>query len=119
VLPLATSYALCEAFGFELGLDNAIREAPVFYGVFIGAIVIGAGVVLLPGISLVPILFVSAAVNGVLLAPILIFLLVLANDRELMGDRHNGRVANVFTVATVVLLIGLTLVLFAAGLSRT
>lgn len=119
VLPLATSYAVCEAFGFELGLDNAIRDAPVFYGIFIGAIVIGAGVVLLPGISLVPILFVSAAVNGVLLAPILIFLLVLANDRELMGDRRNGRVANVFTIATVVLLIGLTLVLFVAGLSKT
>jgi NRAMP (natural resistance-associated macrophage protein)-like metal ion transporter len=113
VLPLATSYAVCEAFGFELGLDNAIRDAPVFYGVFIGAIIVGAGIVLLPGVSLVPILFLTSAVNGVLLAPILIFLMLLANDRELMGDRRNGRVGNVVTGGTVVLLIGLSLVLVA------
>ena len=68
------SYATCEAFGFELGLDRAVRDAPVFYGVFIGSIVIGATLVLLPGVSLVPILFLSAVVNGVLLAPILIYL---------------------------------------------
>jgi NRAMP (natural resistance-associated macrophage protein)-like metal ion transporter len=111
VLPLSSSYAICEAFGFEMGLDRGIREAPVFYGIFAGAIVLGAGFVLLPGISLVPVLFLSAAVNGVLLAPILIYLYVLANDEELLGEHRNGRLANVLLLGTITLLLGLTLVL--------
>jgi NRAMP (natural resistance-associated macrophage protein)-like metal ion transporter len=117
ILPLSTSYATCEAFGFEMGLDRGVRDAPVFYGVFIGAIVIGAGLVLLPGVSLVPVLFLSAVVNGVLLAPILIYLGVLANDRELMGERRNGRAANALLVATVVLLLSLTAVLIVAAIA--
>jgi Mn2+/Fe2+ NRAMP family transporter len=88
-----------------------VREAPIFYGVFTGAIVIGAVVVLIPGAPLVPILFLSAAVNGVLLAPLLIFLYVLANDRDLMGEHRNGRVANVMTIVTIGLLLSLTAVL--------
>ena len=111
ILPLSTSYAVCEAFGFELGLDRGVREAPVFYGVFTGAIVIGAIVVLIPGVPLVPILFLSAAVNGVLLAPLLIFLYLLANDKELMGEYRNGRVANVLTIVTIGILLSLTAVL--------
>ena len=117
VLPLSTSYAVCEAFGFEFGLDERVHDAPVFYGVFSFAIVFGAGVVLLPGVSLVPILFLSAVVNGVLLAPILIFLFVLANDPDLMGEHRNGRLSNVLTIATIVLLIGLTIVLAAVGIA--
>jgi Mn2+/Fe2+ NRAMP family transporter len=116
ILPLSTSYAICEAFGFELGLDQYIREAPVFYGTLAFAIVFGALVVLIPGIPLVPILFVSAVVNAVLLAPILVYLYLLANDRDLMGDLRNGRLANVLTIATIVLLVSLTVVLALAPL---
>ncbi|MGE5461418.1 MAG: divalent metal cation transporter, partial [Solirubrobacterales bacterium] len=116
ILPLSTSYAICEAFGFELGLDQYIREAPVFYGTLAFAIVFGALVVLIPGIPLVPILFVSAVVNAVLLAPILVYLFLLANDRDLMGDLRNGRLANVLTIGTIVLLICLTIVLAVAPL---
>ncbi len=117
VLPLSTSYAVCEAFGFELGLDEYVRDAPVFFGIIAFAIAFGAGVVLIPGISLIPILFLSAVVNGVLLAPILIYLYFLANDQELMGELVNGRWANTLTLATVALLIGLTMVLVVAGFS--
>jgi Mn2+/Fe2+ NRAMP family transporter len=117
VLPLSTAYATCEALGFEMGLDRGVREAPVFYGVFTGGIVLGSVLVLLPGVSLVPVLFLSAAVNGLLLAPILIFLYRLANDRELMGDLVNGRLTNVLAIATIVLLLSLTVVLFATLLS--
>lgn len=116
ILPLSTSYAICEAFGFELGLDQYIREAPVFYGTLAFAIVFGALVVLIPGIPLVPILFVSAVVNAVLLAPILVYLYLLANDRDLMGDLRNGRLANVLTIGTIVLLVSLTIVLAVAPL---
>ncbi len=117
VLPLSTSYAVCEAFGFEFGLDEGVRDAPVFYGVFAFAILFGAGVVLLPGISLVPILFLSAVVNGVLLAPILVYLYVLANDPNLMGEYRNGRLANTLTIATIVMLVVLTLVLVGVGIA--
>jgi len=116
VLPLSTAYATCEALGFEMGLDRGVREAPVFYGVFTGGIVLGAVLVLLPGVSLVPVLFLSAAVNGVLLAPILIFLYRLANDRELMGDLANSRLSNVLAIATIAMLLTLTTVLFVTML---
>ena len=65
-----------------------------------------------PGTSLVPMLFLSAVVNGVLLAPILIFLYRLANDRELMGDLANSRLSNVLAIATISMLLSLTVVLF-------
>lgn len=116
VLPLSTSYALCEAFGFELGLDEYVRDAPVFYGIIAFAIGVGATVVLIPGVSLVPILFVSAVVNGLLLAPMLVYVYLLANDRDLMGELRNGRVANTLTLATIVLLVVLTIVLAAVSL---
>lgn len=116
VLPLSTSYAVCEALGFEFGLDRGIREAPVFYGLFAGVLAIGAVIVLLPGVSLVPVLLISAAVNGVLLAPILIFLAFLANDRELLGARANGRLGNVLLIGTIVLLLLLTAVLVITAL---
>ncbi len=111
ILPLSTAYAVSEAFGFELGVDERVGDAPIFYGVFAFSIAFGAGLVLLPGVPLVPILFVTAAVNAVLLAPILIFLYRLCNDVELMGQHRNKRLANVLSGATIVLLIGLTLIL--------
>jgi NRAMP (natural resistance-associated macrophage protein)-like metal ion transporter len=118
VLPLSTSYAVCEAFGFEFGLDRRLRDAPVFYGIFGVFIVVGAGIVLIPGAPLVPILFLSAAVNGVLLAPILIYLYILANDRDLMGAYRNRRSTNVLTLATIALLLTLTAVLLVTIILR-
>jgi Mn2+/Fe2+ NRAMP family transporter len=118
ILPLSTSYAVCEAFGFEFGLDRRPREAPVFYGIFGVFIVVGAGIVLIPGAPLVPILFLSAAVNGVLLAPILIYLYILANDRDLMGAYRNRRSTNVLTLATIALLLLLTAVLLVTTILR-
>jgi len=117
VLPLSTAYAICESFGFELGVDQRIREAPVFYGVIAFSILFGAGIVLLPGAPLVPILFLSAALNAVLLAPILVFLYLLANDGELMGTHRNGRLSNALTIATIVMLTALTVILLIVSLS--
>jgi NRAMP (natural resistance-associated macrophage protein)-like metal ion transporter len=114
VLPLATAYPICEAFGFELGVDRKIREAPVFYGVFGFSILFGACIVLLP-VPLLPILLVTSAVNGVLLAPILVFLYILCNDPDVIGERRNGRLANVLSGG----MIGLLLLLTAAILLLT
>jgi NRAMP (natural resistance-associated macrophage protein)-like metal ion transporter len=109
ILPLSTAYAVCEALGFELGLDRKVREAPVFYGTFVFSIVVGAVIVLLPFTSVLSILFLSATINGLLLAPVLIFTLMLANDRDIMGPFKNGRLANTLAAITVVAVSALAL----------
>jgi NRAMP (natural resistance-associated macrophage protein)-like metal ion transporter len=111
VLPLATSYYVCEALGFQSGVDRTIRQAPVFYGLYIALIVGACAVVLLPGAPLLQILFLSQVANGVLLPFILIFMLLLINRKRLMGAYTNSRAFNVIAWVTVVVMIVLTLAL--------
>ena len=95
VMPLSTSYAICEAFGWESGISKNFREAPVFMSLFTLLLVVGAVVVLIPGISLIPLIISAQIANGVLLPIVLVFILRLASDRRLMGDAANGRLATV------------------------
>ncbi len=95
VMPLSTSYAICEAFGWESGISKNFREAPVFMSLFTLLLVLGAVVVLIPGISLIPLIISAQIANGVLLPIVLVFILRLAADRRLMGDAANGRLASV------------------------
>ncbi len=111
VLPLSTAYVVCEAFGWESGLDNRLREAPIFFGVYSALIVIGAAVILLPIRSLVQAMMASQTLNGVLLPIILVVMLRLVNDRRVMGRFVNGRLLNLLAWAFVVALIALTVVL--------
>jgi NRAMP (natural resistance-associated macrophage protein)-like metal ion transporter len=113
VLPISTSYAVCEGLGLESGLDKKFHEAPAFYWLYTALIVTGAGVLLLPGFPLTRIMLLSQVVNGVLLPFILIFMLRLTNDRELMGTHANSRGFNIIAWGTVVVLIGLTAALLA------
>ena len=94
VLPLATAYAICEAFGWERGLDHKPREAPVFYGLYIGMILLSVIIVLVPGIPLFPIMWASQALNALLLPVLLVLILRLANDTRIMGDWRNSRLQN-------------------------
>jgi Mn2+/Fe2+ NRAMP family transporter len=91
VMPLSTSYAICEAFGWESGISKNFREAPVFMSLFTLLLVLGAIIVLIPGISLIPLIISAQIANGILLPIILIFILKLATDRRVMGDAVNGR----------------------------
>jgi Mn2+/Fe2+ NRAMP family transporter len=100
VMPLSTSYAICEAFGWEAGISKDFREAPVFMGLFTLLLVIGALVVLSPNVPLFPLILVSQNVNGLLLPIVLVFILKLAGDRGLMGDQRNSRVSQVIGVGT-------------------
>ncbi len=109
ILPISTSYAVCEGLGFESGLDKKFHEAPVFYWLYTLLIVTGAGVLLVPDLPLTHIMVLSQVVNGILLPFILIFMLLLTNDRELMGDYVNSRTFNVAAWLTVVIMIELTL----------
>jgi NRAMP (natural resistance-associated macrophage protein)-like metal ion transporter len=102
VMPLSTSYAICEAFGWEAGISKNFREAPVFMGLFTLLLVVGGLIVLSPNIPLIPLILVSQNVNGLLLPIVLVFILKLAGDRALMGDQANSRVSQVVGVGTAV-----------------
>ncbi len=107
VLPLATAYVVCEAFGFESGLDSSFREAPVFNGIITVLMFVPAAVAVIPGLPLVTVILVAQSLNGVLLPVILIFTLLLINNPRVMGEHVNGRVRNIiawgFTGALVVM----------------
>ena len=115
VVPLSTAYAVTEAFGFERGVDRAIGEAPVFFGIFTFLLLVGALAVLLPGVPLVSMILLSQDVNGLILPAILVYMLILVNDRRLMGRFVNGPVTNVVAGVTVAGLIVLTTLLLASS----
>ena len=109
ILPLSTAYSVCEGLGFESGVNKRMREAPVFYGLYTLLIVVGAGVILIPGFPLVRMILLSQVLNGVLLPFVMIFMILLINKRELMNEWTNSRAFNMVSWATVVVMIGLTL----------
>jgi NRAMP (natural resistance-associated macrophage protein)-like metal ion transporter len=109
ILPISTSYAVCEGLGFESGLDKKFHEAPVFYWLYTLLIVIGAGVLLIPRVPLVYVSVLSQVANGVVLPFVLIFMLLLTNDRELMGEHTNSRAFNVIAWITVIVTIVMTI----------
>jgi Mn2+/Fe2+ NRAMP family transporter len=111
ILPISTAYAVCEGLGFESGLDKKFHEAPVFYWLYTLLIVFGAGVLLIPRLPLVYISVLSQVANGIVLPFVLVFMLLLTNDRELMGDQVNSRSFNIVAWTTVVVMIALTLAL--------
>ncbi|MHB1294707.1 MAG: Nramp family divalent metal transporter [Anaerolineae bacterium] len=112
VLPLATTYAVCEAFGWERGIDHRPEDAPAFYGLYTAQIVLGAIVVLIPGLELFPLMWLSQVANAVLLPLVLVLMLKLANDRSIMKEYGNGRPVNVLVVVLTVLVSAATLALF-------
>jgi NRAMP (natural resistance-associated macrophage protein)-like metal ion transporter len=109
ILPLSTAYSVCEGLGFESGVNKRLREAPIFYFLYTLLIVVGAGVVLIPRFPLVKMILLSQVLNGVLLPFVLIFMILLVNKHDLMGEWINPRWFNVVSWITVVLIIGLTL----------
>ncbi len=116
ILPLSTAYTVCEALGFESGVNRRFREAPIFYWLFTGLIVVGGGVILIPNFPLVKMILFSQVVNGVLLPFVLIFMTILINKQALMKEWTNSRFYNVVSWASVALMIGLTLALVAISL---
>lgn len=101
ILPVTTSFYICEAFGFEAGIDKTIRQAPQFYGLFTSILVIGVLIVLIPGIPLIRISLFSQVINGLLLPVILVCMMLLVNDKDIMGKHVNGRFSNVVGWTTV------------------
>jgi NRAMP (natural resistance-associated macrophage protein)-like metal ion transporter len=112
ILPLSTAYTVCEGLGFESGVGQKFGEAPVFYWLYTILIIAGGGVVLTPNFPLIKIIIFSQVVNGVVLPFVLIFMLMLINKRDLMGEYVNSRIFNVIAWTTTVIMIGLTLAWF-------
>ena len=108
ILPLSTSYYICEGMGWESGIDKNFRQAPQFFWLFTIIILLSAGFILLPDMPLVTIMFLSQVVNGAVLPFVLIFMLILINDVRLMGKYVNGAAFNLIAWITVVTMILLT-----------
>lgn len=115
ILPVATAFYVCEAFGFEAGVDKKWKEAPQFYWLFTAIICIGAAIILIPNAPLILITLWSQVANGVLLPVVLICMILIVNNKEVMGNYVNNRLQNIFGWTTILVLIGLTLMLFVSS----
>jgi Mn2+/Fe2+ NRAMP family transporter len=115
ILPISTAYTVCEGLGFESGVGLRFKEAKVFYWLYTLLLITGGAVILLPNIPLVKISILSQVVNGVVLPFVLIFMLLLINKSDLMGEHVNGTWFNVIAWGTTVIMIGLTIAWFITG----
>jgi NRAMP (natural resistance-associated macrophage protein)-like metal ion transporter len=108
ILPLSTAYTVCEGLGFESGIGKKFSEAPAFYWLYTGLIAAGAGLILLPNLPLIKIQLYSQALNGIAIAPVLIFMLLLVNKKELMGEYVNSKIYNAVAWGLTVVMIVLS-----------
>jgi NRAMP (natural resistance-associated macrophage protein)-like metal ion transporter len=114
ILPLTTTYAITEAFGLERGIDKSFREAPAFITIYSTLIVLGALVAMFPGAPLALITNLPNIVNGIMLPLLLPVLLILANDKRLLGRYRNGWATNILSGAVFIFLTGVTVVFLAS-----
>ena len=116
VLPLSTTYAFCEAFGFERGLNHSFKEAKAFYLIFGFIILLGMAFALIPSIPLFDLMILSQTINAILLPLILVLFLIIANDRSIMGKWVNSLLANMLTVVLIIVVVTATIAMFIAPL---
>jgi Mn2+/Fe2+ NRAMP family transporter len=111
IMPISTAFVICEAFGWESGVDKRFEDARPFFGIYTFVLGLGALVVLIPGLDLLPLIIASQNLQGLLLPVVLVFMVMLVNDDRIMGRHRNGRVANVLAWGAVGLVIALDAVL--------
>jgi len=119
ILPLSTAHVICEGMGFEAGLDHKFREAPAFYWLYTVLILVGCGIVLLPNAPLWKIFILSQVGNGIWLPIVIIFVLLLVNRKDLMGDYTNTFVFNLVAWVTAIAMIILTFVLVGQSIYQS
>jgi len=115
ILPLATAFYICEAMGWEAGVDKTLREAPQFMGLYTGFIVVGAMIVMIPRVPLIPIMWITQVINGIMLPFVLLLMLKLVNDETLMKGWTNSRFQNSVAWATTWVMIALTVGLLVSA----
>ncbi|MBN2160869.1 MAG: divalent metal cation transporter [Spirochaetes bacterium] len=116
ILPLSTAYSVCESFGWETGVDKNFTEAPQFYILYTLLIFTGAGVILFPDIPLIRIMMMSQVINGLALPFILVCMLIIINDRKIMREYANSRLANAVTILFTIAISALSLMLVVSSL---
>jgi NRAMP (natural resistance-associated macrophage protein)-like metal ion transporter len=119
ILPLSTAHVICEGLGFEAGIDHKFAQAKIFYGLYTLLIVIGAGIILIPHVPLWKILIFSQVGNGIWLPVVVIFILLLVNRRDLMGEHVNTLTFNIVAWITAIAMILLTLILAFTSLFQS
>jgi len=112
ILPLATTYYICEAMGWETGTGKRFKEAPQFNSIFTIIVIMGASIVLIPNLPLIKVMWFSQIVNCLLLPVVLIFMLMLVNKKEVMGEYRNSTWMNLVTCVSTAALIILNFILF-------
>ena len=118
ILPLASAFYISEAFGFEAGINKKFSEAPQFYTLFTLSILIGAGIILIPGAPLIPITIWSQVLNGIFLPVVLVSMIIMVNNPKIMGKYTNTRLQNLIGWSTIIILIVLTALLLVAPLLK-
>jgi Mn2+/Fe2+ NRAMP family transporter len=118
ILPVATAFYVCEAFGFEAGIDKKWKEAPKFYWLYTIIMLIGAGIILIPNAPLIAISLWSQRINGILLPVVLVCMMLLVNNKDVMGEYTNNRAANIIGWTTIVILVSLSIILFITSLIK-
>jgi len=116
ILPVATAYVICEAFGWEYGFNTTWKNGKFFYSLILLSIIVPSLVVLIPGISLIQVMLHAQNVNGMLLPVILIFVMKIINDKSIMGEYTNKPVGNIIAWLTIIGIISATLVLIVTSL---
>jgi Mn2+/Fe2+ NRAMP family transporter len=115
ILPISTAFVICEAFGWESGVGKPLRDAPTFFGLYTFVLLVGAAIVLIPGLDLLPAIVASQYLQGLLLPIVLVFIVVLVNDRRLMGRHTNGRRANALAWGAVGVVVVLDVALLGSA----
>jgi len=115
IMPISTAFVICEAFGWESGVGKRFRDAPAFFSIYTFVLFLGAAVVLIPGLDLIPVIVGSQYLQGLLLPIVLVFMVLLVNDARIMGKHRNGRVANVLAWGAVGLVVILDAILICVG----
>ncbi len=119
ILPLSTAHVICEGLGFEAGIDHKFKEARIFYSLYTVLIAVGAGIILIPHVPIWKIFIFSQVGNGIWLPVVVIFILLLVNRRDLMGEHVNTLTFNIVAWVTAIAMIILTLVLVYTSLFQS
>jgi Mn2+/Fe2+ NRAMP family transporter len=118
ILPLATAFYVCEAFGFEAGIDKRWKEAPQFYWLYTAIIVLGVIIILIPNAPLIAITLWSQIINGLLLPVVLVCMILLVNNKKIMGTHVNKPFQNIIGWGSIVILVGLSITLILMPLFK-
>ena len=118
ILPVATAFYVCEAFGFEAGIDKKWQDAPQFYWLYTVIIALGAGIILIPNAPLIKISLLSQEINGILLPVVLICMMLIINKKEVMGKFVNKRFENIIGWSAILILISLSGILVVTSVFK-